>query len=71
MNGARLYSWQYTYGQFRHHLTPGINLMSFVEIFLKEADHTYTLTGHRNILLLTILNWLENEFTCIENHGKS
>jgi len=64
--------WPYNHhGQLRHYLTPGINLMSFTEVFLKEADHTYTLAEHRNTLLSIILNWLDNEFAAIETRSES
>jgi pimeloyl-ACP methyl ester carboxylesterase len=55
--------WPYNHhGQLRRFLS-SFDLRNFKEVFLTDADHTYTLTRHRRRLLSTIVEWVDNEFS--------
>ncbi len=49
-------------GQMVNFLGPGVDTHNLTEVFLSEADHTYTTLRCRRLLLDTVLNWFDAEF---------
>lgn len=52
-------------GQLRNYISPEVGDANLEERFFEEADHTYTLTQHRNRLIALVQNWLRTEYTSL------
>ena len=52
-------------GQLRDYISPKIGDANLEELFFDVADHTYTLTQHRDRLIALVKNWLRSEYTSL------